>query len=29
MAKIHTSNVQLVVVLDGSQYPNSGCPDVT
>ena len=29
MAKIHTSNVQLFVVLDGSQYPNSGCPDVT
>jgi hypothetical protein len=29
MAKIHTSNVQLFVVLDGFQYPTSGCPDVT
>jgi hypothetical protein len=29
MVKIHTSNVQLFVVLDGFQYPTSGCADVT
>ena len=29
MVQIDTSNVQLFVVLDGFQYPTSGCPDVT
>ena len=29
MVKIHTSNVQLFVALDGFQYPTSGCVDVT